>query len=288
MRAETELFKDKIEVSLDGRQVFYLFFGGAVIASLVFVLGVMVGKRVEARAHVDDRPISEARDPLAALDRLGQRDELAFPSALVGAGDVPLGEIDQALAASMARRDRRAEAAPTKVKKPEAEAKKPEARKPEARKPEAKKAEAKKPEAKKPEARKPEAEAKKAEAKKPEARKPEARKPEAEAKKAEARKPEARASGTHEGDEARADSARESRFTLQLSSFGDRAEAESFRAKLIKAGYSAYIVEAEVPDKGTWYRVRLGGYDSYDAAVTAKKEFEARQQIIAYVTRIKK
>src|ERR1041384_6132748 len=46
---EPELYKDKIEVSLDGRQIFYLFFGGAVIVGLVFVLGVMVGRRVEAR-----------------------------------------------------------------------------------------------------------------------------------------------------------------------------------------------------------------------------------------------
>ena len=50
---EAELYKDKIEVSLDGRQIFYLFFGGAVIVGLVFVLGVMVGRRVEARGHVD-------------------------------------------------------------------------------------------------------------------------------------------------------------------------------------------------------------------------------------------
>jgi cell division protein FtsN len=75
---------------------------------------------------------------------------------------------------------------------------------------------------------------------------------------------------------------------LQLSSFDDRAGADSFRAKLTRAGYAAYVVETEVPDKGTWYRVRLGRYDSYDAAVTAKKQFESRQQIIAYVTRIKK
>ena len=42
-RADSNLYKNKVEVSLDGKQVFYLFFGGAVIASLVFVLGVMVG-----------------------------------------------------------------------------------------------------------------------------------------------------------------------------------------------------------------------------------------------------
>src|SRR5690606_40443237 len=51
MSREAELYKDKIEVSLDGRQIFYLFFGGAVIVGLVFVLGVMVGRRVEARGH---------------------------------------------------------------------------------------------------------------------------------------------------------------------------------------------------------------------------------------------
>ena len=68
MRPDTELFKDKIEVSLDNRQVFYLFFGGAVIASLVFILGVMVGKRVEARAHIDARPsTSAASDPRPAM-----------------------------------------------------------------------------------------------------------------------------------------------------------------------------------------------------------------------------
>ena len=39
---DSELYKDKIEVSLDGRQIFYLFFGGAVVACLVFVLGVTV------------------------------------------------------------------------------------------------------------------------------------------------------------------------------------------------------------------------------------------------------
>ena len=45
---DAERFKDKIEVSLDSRQIFFLFFGGAVVASLVFVLGVMVGKRLES------------------------------------------------------------------------------------------------------------------------------------------------------------------------------------------------------------------------------------------------
>src|SRR3982750_1907408 len=84
-RDAVELYKDKIEVSLDGRQIFYLFFGGAVIVGLVFVLGVMVGRRVEARGHLDRADTSAARDPLAALDRLERSDNLSYHGALTGA-----------------------------------------------------------------------------------------------------------------------------------------------------------------------------------------------------------
>ena len=42
MSREAELYKDKIEVSLDGRQIFYLFFGGAVIVGVVFVVASAV------------------------------------------------------------------------------------------------------------------------------------------------------------------------------------------------------------------------------------------------------
>src|SRR5512139_1513483 len=84
MSREADLYKDKIEVSLDGRQIFYLFFGGAVITGLVFVLGVMVGRRIEARGHADlDR--AAAADPLAALDRLEGPGSLSFKGTLTGA-----------------------------------------------------------------------------------------------------------------------------------------------------------------------------------------------------------
>ena len=81
---EPELYKDKVEVSLDGRQIFYLFFGGAVIVGLVFVLGVLVGRRVEARGHVDRARTHAAADPLAALDRLEGSGGLSFQGALTG------------------------------------------------------------------------------------------------------------------------------------------------------------------------------------------------------------
>src|SRR5688500_15644551 len=95
---DAELFKDKVEITLDGRQIFYLFFGGAVITCLVFILGVTVGRRVEARSAPPPVPAA-VDDPLAALDKLDAEagaGELAFPAALRGS-DGELGAVDARL-----------------------------------------------------------------------------------------------------------------------------------------------------------------------------------------------
>ena len=115
---EPELYKDKIEVSLDGRQIFYLFFGGAVIVGLVFVLGVMVGRRVEARGHLDRPETQTAGDPLAALDRLERSDKLSFHGALTGT-EAPT-DVERAIAEIEKRR-----AAARPEGKPDARATKP-------------------------------------------------------------------------------------------------------------------------------------------------------------------
>jgi cell division septation protein DedD len=235
---EGELFKDKIEVSLDGRQIFCLFCGGAVIASLVFVLGVMVGRRVESRANPERAAAgSPASDPLAALDQLaadGESDtatDAQLPSALRDGHAAPPAPVDQALAH------------PTPP--PEPPAAKPARPEPVVARPE------------------PPAKAE------PPAARPEP--PEPVAKPPEPPKPEAKGG----------------RYTLQLSSFQSKAEADAFIAELKKSGYAPTMTEANVEGKGTWFRVRVGGYASYDEAVAAKSEFESKQKIIAYVTRVK-
>jgi cell division septation protein DedD len=217
--AEPELYKDKIEVSLDGRQIFYLFFGGAVVACLVFVLGVMVGRRLESRAHVDRAAATSAtRDPLAALDRLAEgKGEMTFPAALGSSAPPPVNAVERVIEPPAPP--------PPVVEKP-------------AEKPAAKPAEKKKPAADEP---------------------------------APASKP---------------DNDDKGKFTLQLSAFQDQAEAEAFLATVKGAGYRAYVVSAEVEGKGTFYRVRLGNYNSYDDAVAAKAEFERKVPKIAYVTRL--
>jgi len=82
-----ERWREKIEVKLDNRQVFFLFFGSAVVACMLFVLGVMVGKRIESRGQAEAPVLA---DPLAALDRAHQPPpgvaapdpQLTFPSTL--------------------------------------------------------------------------------------------------------------------------------------------------------------------------------------------------------------
>ena len=228
--------------------------GGAVIASLVFVLGVMVGKRVESRAHVaQTATTSAALDPLAALDKLGREgEELAFAGALSGdpeVADAPLGQVDRTMT-------------------------KPAGDSPEDRAETAKVAAAKAAAAR--------AAAAKAAAKPAD----KVAKPGDEGAEAgdegAAAKPEA-------GSEPNKKPAKRGHtYTLQLSSFQERAEADSFYGQLTAAGYSPYIVEAEVPGRGIWYRVRLGNFESYNDAITAKKDFEAKQKIIAYVTKSKR
>jgi cell division protein FtsN len=267
-RAEAvELYKDKIEVSLDGRQIFYLFFGGAVIVGLVFVLGVMVGRRVEARGHVDRASVAATVDPLAALDRLEGGNGLSFQGALRG-NDAPASDVEKTIAAMQ---DKKADPAKKtdekKVESPKVEEKKVEEKKVEEKKVvEAAKVEEKKTEEKKPEAKK--VEAPKVEDKKVEDKKAEA--------KVEDKKPAAK-------PDAKADE--KPRFTLQLSSFQDKTEAQNYLEAMKAAGYSAYITEGAVDGK-QYFRVRLGAYKSFEAAVDAKTEFEKSAKKIAIVTKL--
>lgn len=263
---DPELYKDKVEVSLDGRQIFYLFFGGSVVVGIVFVLGVLVGRRVEARGHVDRASTHSATDPLAALDRLEGNGGLSFQGSLTGK-DAPnpvektIDGIEKARAAKPVVADK-----PVVVDKPADKVKVEEAKagpvvKPE---PEVKKLEVKKSEVKSEvkSEKKSDAEPKKSEPKLD-------AKAEAKTEKKPEPKPdlEAKAVVKPEGES-------KARYTLQLSSFQDRAEAEAFLSSVKAQGFTAQITQADVEGKGTFYRVRTGTYRSMEAATAAKGELE--------------
>ncbi len=53
-------------------------------------------------------------------------------------------------------------------------------------------------------------------------------------------------------------------YFIQTGSFQNPAEADNQKAKLALLGYDSSIEPTTVPDKGTWYRVRLGPYTKID------------------------
>ena len=59
-------------------------------------------------------------------------------------------------------------------------------------------------------------------------------------------------------------------FTVQVSAFQTQEEADAYKASLVRKGYEPYVVAAEIPGKGIWYRVRVGRFEDKDAATEAK------------------
>lgn len=51
-------------------------------------------------------------------------------------------------------------------------------------------------------------------------------------------------------------------FTLQAGSFPNPVDADNQKARLALIGLEANIEPVDLPDRGTWYRVRLGPYRS--------------------------
>ena len=270
---DLDRWKDKVEISLDGRQIFFLFFGSAVAACLIFVAGVLIGKRIEARAlALQPAPIE---DPLAALDQLGDADEvdegLTFHKALTPARpEKPAAEPKRAAEKADAK------AAPDKSAKADKTDKGDKTEKPDkADKAPVVAVEDSSDEDGKAEAKPPVEVAKKLEAKKSE--------PAATARPQAL--PAARPQVVQQSAAKKPD-VTASHFTLQLSAFPDKADADEFMRKIQSAGYKPFLVASEIPGKGIFFRVRVGDYASRQAAVEAKAEFERKQRIIAYVAKL--
>jgi len=275
MSREEGLYKDKIEVSLDGRQIFYLFFGGSVIVGLVFVLGVMVGRRVESRGHVERAQTQAAVDPLAALDRLEGGGGLSFQGALRGSGDAQTSDVEKSIG-EMAKAKEPASkkpTAPSAVAVAVADVKKAEEPKAE------KKADEPKVEKK---AEEPRSE-KKSEDKKVDDKKVKSDDSDKKSSDKEFLAKLQKKSADKKSDDKPIE--KKAKYTLQLSSFQDRGEADAYLATVKSNGFSPYITEAEIDGK-TYYRIRLGNYRSVDAANDAKADVEKATKKSASVMKL--
>ncbi len=278
--------RDKIEVRLDNRQVFFLFFGSALCACMLFVLGVIVGKRLESRGRA---AAPEIQDPLAVLDRINSvglggsgtaavvkpaEPALTFPKALIATS--PAAPIRALPAVTVPSKQVLGAAVPrplagSSVPKPAtmvAVAKPAAVPRPAAAKPAPAVVSAPVAAAPKPA---PVAAVPKAPPAVPAGKLPAASINRA--MPAVAAAPQVKASV--------AATPAKGRFTLQLSSFPDKSEAETYARRFTAQG--AFIVASEVPGKGTWYRVRVGSYASSQEAIAAKGAFEKQTNTIAYI-----
>ena len=53
-------------------------------------------------------------------------------------------------------------------------------------------------------------------------------------------------------------------YLLQVGSFQNPAEADNLKARLALIGIEASVEPVDQPEKGTWYRVRVGPYNKID------------------------
>ncbi len=76
-------------------------------------------------------------------------------------------------------------------------------------------------------------------------------------------------------------------FALQVSSFPDRQSAEKFASTLTAKGYAPFVVEADVPGKGRYFRVKVGSFDTRGEADAFLESFRARTSLQAFVTSVR-
>jgi DedD protein len=295
---DLERWKDKIEVRLDNRQVFFLFFGSALVACMLFVLGVLVGKRIESRGRADAPTID---DPLAVLDRFrtqsaaGADDALTFPGKLIVGAGGGAGRVKGGTIAREGREDRLTPRENRMAARPVLTAATPvtanaregainsAARPLESASTSTSTSKMKSAQLPLPPsgsrmplagAAAPAGGSGSSSTVAPE--KPTAV-PDVTARSAPgvSTRPVSLSPSPGENDRPRG------HFLLQLTAFQDKGEAEAFARKF--ADKSAYVVATDLPGKGVWYRVRLGNFATRKEASSAKVNFEREHHVIAYV-----
>ena len=278
---DTHRMREKYDLSLDSRQVVSLLIGAIVVLGAVFVLGVLVGKKLAGTQHAD-----RGSDLLAALDHR--------TDALEKARAAPPLTFQEELTRTTP--DDKHLAAPAKA---------PPATKPTPTPPPATATAAKSaPTATAPAAAVKSSPAPNAPASKAVATAPKSLPAASAAASTEENAPDALAEAKSPATETVATratpaaakpatpkppeaTASNGAFTLQLGASPNRDDAERQASRLREKGYAPYIVTAEVPGKGTWYRVRMGSFPTKDAATRYLQDFKRETQAEAFVASTK-
>jgi cell division protein FtsN len=75
-------------------------------------------------------------------------------------------------------------------------------------------------------------------------------------------------------------------YFIQAGSFQNPADADNQKARLAILGFESSVEPANLPDKGTWYRVRLGPYSKLDE-INRIRQALAQANIDASLVKIK-
>jgi cell division protein FtsN len=75
-------------------------------------------------------------------------------------------------------------------------------------------------------------------------------------------------------------------YFIQAGSFQNPAEADNQKARLAILGFESSVEPANLPDKGTWYRVRLGPYKKVEEITKVRQQL-AQNGIDASLVKVK-
>ena len=80
--------------------------------------------------------------------------------------------------------------------------------------------------------------------------------------------------------------ARKDTYFIQAGAFQNPADADNQKARLAILGFESSVEPANLPDKGTWYRVRMGPYSKLDE-INRIRQALAQNGIDASLVKIK-
>ncbi len=72
-------------------------------------------------------------------------------------------------------------------------------------------------------------------------------------------------------------------WQLQVSSYRTRGEADAFAGQLRARGHKAHVQRAEIKDRGTWYRVKIGPFANQYEATRYRTSFELKEKVPGFV-----
>jgi cell division septation protein DedD len=76
-------------------------------------------------------------------------------------------------------------------------------------------------------------------------------------------------------------------YTLQVISYDSPDPARAFAEGLRAKGHEAFVVEADIPERGRYFRVRIGPFKNRHKAETYRRKFEQEERMNTFVVRKK-